>query len=78
MTRLTMDKDEVSMEDLMRYTAAMAQAIPDLDCPECCECGWTYHYIERSAEVFREEMEWAVLVQTMVLYRRRQGAPHRG
>lgn len=74
----TMDKDEISIEDLMRYTAAMVQAIPDLDCPECCECGWTYHYVERSAEVYREEMEWALLVQTMVVYsrRRKQGAPN--
>ncbi|WP_151638403.1 hypothetical protein [Noviherbaspirillum aerium] len=75
-----MDKDEVSIEDLMRYTEAMVQAIPDLDCPECCECGWTYHYVERSAEVFRDEMEWAVLVQTMVFYsrRRKQGASNLG
>ncbi|SNS91328.1 hypothetical protein SAMN06265795_10949 [Noviherbaspirillum humi] len=65
-----MDKQEITLEELHQLAAYMAQAIPDLDCPECCECGWVYHYIERSAELYREEWEWACLAQALVRYRR--------
>lgn len=62
---------EIGIEDLERMAAAMAQAIPALDCPPCCECTWTYYYLERSARLYREELEWACLAQALLRYRQR-------
>lgn len=72
-----MDRQEVTQEDLERMALAMAQAIPELDCPECCECGVVYQYLEQSAEVYREEWEWACLAHTLIGYQssRRLQAP---
>lgn len=67
------DRHEVSMEDLERMAYRMAQAIPELECPDQCECTWVYHYIERSADLYREEYEWACFAQVLVEYRQRRG-----
>ena len=64
-----MDHPEVTDEDLERLTAALAMAIPDLDCPECCEQGWKYRYVEMSAALYRDEWEWHCLFNAIVRYR---------
>jgi hypothetical protein len=69
MKGVAMDGQQITMEDLERLAYAMAQAIPDLDCPECCDCGVVYQYVERSAQVYREEWEWACLVNLLIHYR---------
>lgn len=74
-----MDRQEVTQEELERMALAMVQALPELDCPECCDCGVVYQYLERSAEVYREEWEWACLANTLIRYqssRRQQAQRH--
>lgn len=66
-------RQEVSMDDLERMTAMMAQALADLDCQEQCECTGVYHYVERSAQLYQEELEWACLAQALIGYRRLRG-----
>ena len=68
-----MNGQEVSREDLERLAFAMAQAIPELECPECCDCGVVYQYVERSAALYREEWEWACLATLLI--RSRSGRP---
>ena len=67
-----MDKQEISLEELERFAAEMARAVPDLDCPECCEQGWKYRYVEMSATLFREEWEWHCLARVIEGYRTRK------
>ena len=70
-----MNGQEMAIEDLERMASVMAQAIAELDCPECCDCGIVYQYLERSAELYREEWEWACLANVLIHYqaaRRRQ------
>ncbi|GIZ50363.1 hypothetical protein [Noviherbaspirillum aridicola] len=67
-----MAADEASDEQIEQMAALMAQAIPELDCPECCDCGWVFQYVERSAQVYQEEYEWALLFQTLLVRRARQ------
>jgi hypothetical protein len=71
-----MDGRQVTMEDLERLAFAMAQRIPELDCPDCCDCGAVYQYCESSAELYREEWEWACLANVMIRFQaaRRQQA----
>lgn len=64
-----MDGQQITKEDLERMALVMAQAIPDLDCPECCDCGVVYQYVERSSEIYREEWEWACLANLLIHYR---------
>lgn len=64
-----MDHQEITDEDLERLAAAMAMAIPDLDCPECCEQGWKYRYVEMSAALYRDEWEWHCLFNAILRYR---------
>lgn len=64
-----MDKQEITLEDLERLAAAMAYHMQDLECPECCDCGPVYQYLEMSAEMYREEREWACLAGVLVLLR---------
>lgn len=64
-----MATQKVELEQLEQMAALMAQAIPDLDCPECCEYGWKYQYIEHSAELYQEQYEWAVLFRVISLRR---------
>ncbi len=61
-----MDKNDVALEDLERMAAAMAQKIPELECPECCDCGWLYQYVEKSAKIYTEEWEWACFSNTII------------
>ena len=69
-----MDKQEITLEDLERFAAVMASAIPDLDCPECCEQGWKYVYMEKSAALFHDEWEWHCLALA-ILHRRVRRRP---
>ncbi|NEX62239.1 hypothetical protein [Noviherbaspirillum galbum] len=66
-----MNEKELSLAQLEELAARMAAAIPDLDCPECCECTWVYHYVERSATLYQEELEWALLVHAFRQHRQR-------
>jgi hypothetical protein len=61
-------REEVSMEDLERLAAMMAQAIPELECPECCEPTWVDVYVERSAQLYLEELEWGRFAAVLVQY----------
>ncbi|HYD60939.1 MAG TPA: hypothetical protein VEC35_11320 [Noviherbaspirillum sp.] len=63
-----MENQEITLQDLERFAAELAQAIPDLDCPECCDAGWKYQYMETSAALYREEWEWHCLVVAMQNY----------
>lgn len=65
-----MDRKEITPEDLERFAAAMANAIPDIDCPDCCEQGWKYQYVEMSAALYRDEWEWHCLLNAILRYRR--------
>lgn len=67
-----MENQEVTVEDVERYAAAMAQAIPDLTCPECCDCGAVYQYVESSAQLYREEWEWACFSRLLVQARKQR------
>ena len=62
---------EITSEDLERFAAEMAKAIPGLDCPECCEQGWKYRYMERSAALYRDEWEWHCLALAILRCRRK-------
>jgi hypothetical protein len=64
-----MDKQEITLEQLEQLAAALAAAIPDVECPEQCECGCVYQYMEVSAAFYREEWEWACLAHALVRYR---------
>ena len=64
-----MEKQEISLADLERLAAAMARELPNLDCPECCDCDWIFQYVERSAGLYADEWEWACLSDAMVRYR---------
>jgi hypothetical protein len=64
-----MEEREITLDDLKRMAMAMAQKIPEIDCPECCDCGWTYQYVELSAGLYQDEWEWACLSDTIVRYR---------
>ncbi|HYD94516.1 MAG TPA: hypothetical protein VEC01_04260 [Noviherbaspirillum sp.] len=70
-----MEKPEITQEDLERYAERMARAISDLDCPECCEQGWKYQYVELSCALYREEWEWHCLAVALRSYRLRTKNP---
>lgn len=72
-----MDHQEITAEDLERFAAAMAHAIPDLDCPDCCEQGWKYQYVEMSAAFYRDQWEWHCLLGAILRYRRARGTSTR-
>ena len=67
-----MEKKEITLEDLERYAERMARAIPELSCPEQCEQGWKFQYVEMSAELYREEWEWHCFATTLQLYRNKK------
>lgn len=69
-----MEKHEITLQDLERMAAEMAAAIPELECPECCEQGWKYQYVELSARLYQDEWEWARLAAILLQRRSRQGA----
>jgi hypothetical protein len=68
-----MDHQEITTEDLERFATAMADAIPDLDCPDCCEQGWKYQYVEMSAAIYRDQWEWHCLLSAILRHRRARG-----
>lgn len=72
---MTMDKQEITDEDLERFAAELARAIPDLDCPECCEQGWKYQYMEMSAEIYRDHLEWHCLMNAIIGHRQTKKSP---
>lgn len=67
-----MKPQDITLEDLERFAAAMANAIPDLDCPECCDQGWRYQYMEKSAALHQDEWEWHCLAIAIARRRNRQ------
>ena len=64
-----MEKHEITLEDLEKMTTAMAHAIPDLDCPECCTFELRHHYVELSAALYQDEWEWACFATALVQYK---------
>lgn len=58
-----MDKESLTDKDLEQLAYLMALALKDLDCPDCC--GPTHTFIEVGAQRYREEWEWACLVQVV-------------
>lgn len=71
-----MEKREVTLEDLQQLAAALAQKIPDTDCPECCDRGVVYQYVERSAKLYNDEWEWACLSSAIIRhYRAKKSEP---
>ena len=63
-----MDKDSLTDKDLEQLAHLMALALKELDCPDCC--GPTHAFIEFGAQRYREEWEWACLVQVVHHVRR--------
>lgn len=66
---MLMEGDSLTPEQraqLEQLAERMARGIPDLDCPECCDVGVVFQYMERSAGLYREEWEWACLSHTLV------------
>lgn len=61
---------EALEQELRQLAYQMAQALADLDCPDCCSP--LHAFIEHGCEVYREEWEWACLVQ-IVHYKRISG-----
>jgi len=54
--------EELAIDDELRQLAyRMARALADLQCPDCC--GPVHTFVEKGCEVYREEWEWACLVQ---------------
>ena len=58
-----MSKEQALEQQLRQLAYQMAQALADLDCPDCC--GPVHAFIEHGCEVYREEWEWACLVQVV-------------
>jgi hypothetical protein len=52
-----MENQQQALVDLEKLASLMAQALPDLDCPECC--GPVHQFIEFGAHVYQEQREWA-------------------
>ena len=65
-----MEGTEPTVEELERLANAMAQALHNLECPECCDCGWRYQYVELSSGLYQDEWEWACLGNAIVQYQR--------
>jgi len=64
-----MEKHEITMEDLEKMAASMAQALPDLECPERCIVDCRHKYVELSAALYRDEWEWSYFAAVLVHYR---------
>jgi hypothetical protein len=63
-----MDHHDAIVRDLETLARMMAEALPDLDCPECC--GPVHEFIEVGARFYQEEWEWACLATVLVHTRR--------
>ena len=66
--RKDLNEQQAIEQELHQLAYRMAQALVDLDCPDCC--GAVHAFIEHGCEVYREEWEWACFVQ---LVRHRHG-----
>ena len=66
--------EEALEQELRQLAYRMAQALAELDCPDCC--GPVHAFIEHGGSVYREEWEWACFVQ--VVHRRRGGGTSGG
>ena len=64
-----MDEPEIPHEQLLRTVEVMVRLLPTLDCPECCDQGHRYQYVELSASFYRDEWEWAQLSTALLRYR---------
>lgn len=67
-------KQKALEQELQQLAYQMAQALAFLDCPNCC--GPLHAFIEHGCEVYREEWEWACLVQ--VVHHKRTKSSSRG
>lgn len=63
-------REEALEQEIRQLAYRMAQALAELDCPDCC--GPVHTFIEHGCDVYREEWEWACFVQ--VVHRRRGGS----
>ena len=61
--RNDLDEQQARERELHSLAYAMAQALAELDCPDCC--GELHVFIEHGCEVYREEWEWACFVQVV-------------
>ena len=59
--RKDLDEQQAIEQELHQLAYRMAQALADLDCPDCC--GAVHSFIEHGCHVYREEWEWACFVQ---------------
>lgn len=66
-----LDNEQATEEQLQQLALRMAQALAELDCPDCC--GAVHTFIEHGCEVYREEWEWACFVQVVHYSRPRRG-----
>ncbi len=64
-----MDQPDPSHEHLQRMVEALVRLLPTLECPECCDQGHRYQYIELSAAFYRDEWEWAHFSGALLRYR---------
>lgn len=62
----------LSQKDLEEMVALMLQALPTLECAACCDLGYKYQYVELSAQLFREEWEWACFHFAILEHRQRR------
>lgn len=61
--RKDLDEQQAIEQELHQLAYRMAQALADLDCPDCC--GALHAFIEHGCDVYREEWEWACFVQVV-------------
>lgn len=68
-----MNQTQVVVIDLDELCAAMARALPDLECPECC--GPIYECIENGSKIYLEELYWAYFFTCINTARLRRQKP---
>jgi hypothetical protein len=72
--RKDLAEQQAMEEELHQLAYRMAQALAELDCPDCC--GAVHAFIEHGCDLYREEWEWACFVQ--VVRHRHAGKHGRG
>ena len=60
---MNLNEQQAIEQELHQLAHRMAQALADLECPDCC--GPLHTFIEHGCEVYREEWEWACFVQVV-------------
>lgn len=63
----------MNLTDLEQLATLMAQALPELECPDCC--GPTYEFIDIGASFYQEEWEWACFSRAVIHTRTRRRSP---